>query len=211
MINYPEAYQLARDKSLAAIIMAKNGLPIPETYILHEIEQVKKVLHNKCDYVVAKSLLGFCAQEIQIFNKYNIPVDVISDWINRDGQIVLQLYVENPSRFIWRCDVVAGKVKVCNKRYAYNMDEKISICNGSIGGEIEIFDMDKIDIPATQLAVWATGVFGLLVAGVDIIEDSKGELFILEVNPEPDILMKRYEFPDAIAELLKNKSIEGIG
>lgn len=38
--------------------------------------------------------------------------------------------------------------------------------------------------------------------GLDWIVNGAGRYYVLEVNPEPDITLDHYEFPDAIADYL---------
>ncbi|WP_375633804.1 MULTISPECIES: RimK family alpha-L-glutamate ligase [unclassified Bartonella] len=206
IINQPLSYQLARDKALTAIYLAKLDFPIPETHIFQSLNQFNKFLLNKDIALVAKSTLGFCSNEVQIFAAKNPPLDEIKKWLKRDGQFIIQSFIENPGRFIWRCDIVSGEVKVCNKRYAFNSGGLYPICNGTHGGHIEILPPEKFDNLATSLALDAVKALGLDIAGVDIIEGAGENFYLIEVNPEPDILMDRFEFPDAIAELLINKA-----
>lgn len=205
IINKPLSYQLARDKALAAIHLGRLGFPIPETNIFHSLNQFKEFLLTKDDALVAKSTLGFCANEVQIFDVKHPPIDEIERWLNRDGQFIAQSFIESLGRYIWRCDIVAGEVKVCNKRYAFHSGTSHPICNGTHGGHIEILPPEKFNNPATTLALDAVKALELDVAGVDIIEGKEEHFYIIEVNPEPDILMDRFEFPDAIAELLISK------
>ena len=122
--------------------------------------------------------------------------------MTRDGQLVVQSYIDNPERYIWRVDIVGGKVIVCNRRYAYTHLSEVAICNGTHGGAVEFLSSDEFSAPACTYALQAVAALELDVAGVDIIADANDNLYILEVNPEPDITLNRYEFTHAIADHL---------
>lgn len=200
VINPPQAYWAARDKGLAAFYLRQAGIPIPRTNLCFNMATLSAQILDSQTYV-AKSTLGCCGEDILVFSGGNAPKAQIENILQRDGMICLQEYIYNPERFIWRIDIVDDKVIVCNQRFSY-VEGEHPICNGTQGGEVTFWHPSDLPASVRDVAVAAMKALGLKVGGVDIIPDHLGGLYVLEVNPEPDITLDRYEFPRAIADYL---------
>ena len=102
--------------------------------------------------------------------------------------------------------MVDGKIALLNRRFSYE-DTTFSKCNGTHGGKIELVDpvMENC-CKITELAIKSVSMLGLQIGGVDLIEDDSGNVFVLEVNPEPDATFNGdapdKSLPHAIASLL---------
>lgn len=202
IINSPYAYLNARDKGLSMIALKKANICTPWTKITHKID-ANIFAEHPSKFYVAKPILGCCAEDIIIFK--DLPPKRVNEIIQRDGSIILQEYIDNPNKFIWRVDIVDSKIVQCNQRYSYDSNSDTSICNGSIGGEIIIHTSESLPKEVAELAMNSVKKLDLDVAGVDIIPDANNKLYVLEVNPEPDITLSHIEFPFAIGELLVNR------
>jgi glutathione synthase/RimK-type ligase-like ATP-grasp enzyme len=88
---------------------------------------------------------------------------------------------------------------VANQRFSFNSGE-LPVCNGTQGGSIKFHDPAQVPADVADLALVATRALGLEVAGVDILRSESGQLYLAEVNPEPDITLDHLEFPYAIAD-----------
>ncbi|VVP88974.1 Ribosomal protein S6--L-glutamate ligase [Pseudomonas fluorescens] len=202
IINEPSHYTVARNKALTAQLFKERGVPAPETAIVYSLAQIDDLagLQSQCKFVV-KSILGCCADDVHLYPDDNNRA-AITAMLARDGMAIMQKFVERKNRFIWRVDVVDGKVIVCNQRFAYNPDDELPICNGTRGGEIVFLSPDNLPEHIYNLAVGAVQTLGLVVAGVDLVEADNGEIYVIEVNPEPDITLDKYELPYSIADYL---------
>lgn len=204
-INAPDAYARARNKVLAGLALVSKGFLMPPTTIVHSREACAALLKPRKDYA-AKSAEGVCSDEVFAFTGTAAPWDKLEPILRRDGQLIVQDFIANPDRFIWRVDIVDGVVVVANRRYAYTPVGQLPICNGTHGGKIVFLRQEEFGAPACRLAVDATRALELSVSGVDIVEAEDGRLYVLEVNPEPDITLDRYEFPYAIADFLHREA-----
>lgn len=203
-INEALSYWRARNKALMSVEFQKAKLPIPETLIAYNKKQIQEFcFKSNSTQFVAKSILGFCANDVHVFNRSEIPV-VTDKILERDGIILVQNFIFNPLRYIWRIDVVNNKVIVANQRYAYNQDPQFPLCNGSLGGAIKFWKPNEVPPKVASLALQATSTLGLKLAGVDLLVDEHDNVFVGEVNPEPDITLDHFEFPMAIANYLRS-------
>ncbi|WP_282875909.1 ATP-grasp domain-containing protein [Pseudomonas peli] len=202
IINDPSHYSVARNKALTAQLFKEQGVLAPETAIVYSLAQIDDLaVVQPQSWFVVKSILGCCADDVHIYpdDKNRAAINAI---LERDGMAIMQTFIERKSRFIWRVDVVNGKVIVCNQRFAYNADHELPICNGTRGGKIVFLKPDELPAHIYSLAVEVVQTLGLVVAGVDLVEADNGQIYVIEVNPEPDITLDKYELPYSIADYL---------
>lgn len=219
-VNRPRPYWHARDKALTAARLAAVGIPTPDTTLCFTHAQVQDTADGRAPDgpIVVKSLQGVCSDEVLIAVPGELSKVDVHRTIAHDGAVVVQAFVDNPERFIWRVDIVDEEAIVVNRRYAYNSDGP-PVCNGTHGGDIEFIDPSAPEAAfVIGLAVRATRALDLAVSGVDIAVDREGRLSVLEVNPDPDITLDgtgvRDEFPAAIADgvlrrLVHKKGVPG--
>ncbi|MED4589892.1 ATP-grasp domain-containing protein [Priestia flexa] len=202
IINSPEAYAVARNKALMALKLEEADLPIPKTKVVFNIEQVVEFCESyDNNHFIAKSYLGACAEDIYTFQNSEIPIEV-NNLLKRDGVAIVQEFVLNPEKYIWRIDVVNSEIIQCNQRFSYNDDSETPICNGTMGGDIIIWDPQETPENVKQLAIKAVENLDLCIAGVDILVSADQNLYVAEVNPEPDITLGALGFPNKIADFL---------
>lgn len=198
LVNDPYRYMIARNKITTTLYLSETNINIPKTFIITDISQINNI---HCEKVICKPYLGACAEEIIPFYLNEIPKKII-ELLRRDGMVIIQEFIYNPLKFIWRIDIVNGEIIQLNQRYSFNQNIDFPICNGSKGGDIIVWD--PIDIPEKlkELVMKVYNVMGLKILGIDILVDKFGEFYLLEVNPEPDITVDFVEFPYKIAEYL---------
>jgi glutathione synthase/RimK-type ligase-like ATP-grasp enzyme len=208
VVNSPLAYLYARDKALSGCRFASAGLSMPSTVVGFSQDGLALEAHG-ADCVV-KSTQGVCAEEVVA--GFSLSPEQVGSVLSRDGAAVLQEFVHSPDRCIWRVDIVNRQIVMMNRRFSYNSD-RLSICNGNRGGHIELVGLEYAgETEVGQLALKASGVLELDVAGVDIIVSADGTPYLLEVNPEPDATYYNQTLstglPNAIADFLVKKAIE---
>jgi RimK family alpha-L-glutamate ligase len=200
VVNRPGPYWVARNKALTAKECARLLIPTPRTAVAFQLKDVLRFVEaDPGESFVCKSVLGSCAEDVYPFRATEPPFEAIQKILKRDGAIIVQAFVNNPDRYIWRIDVVDGRIVVANQRFSFNSGE-LPVCNGTQGGRIEFHDPARVPADVAELALNATRALGLEVAGVDILKSESGQLYLAEVNPEPDITLERLEFPRAIAD-----------
>jgi glutathione synthase/RimK-type ligase-like ATP-grasp enzyme len=198
IINDPAHYAVARNKALTAQVLKAHGVSAPDTATVYSVTQIEDLAavqqHRK---FVVKSILGCCAEDVYLYPD-ELNRAPIGAMLARDGMAVMQTFIERNNRFIWRVDVVDGKVVVCNQRFAYNSNNELPLCNGTRGGNIVFLHPGDLPEHIYKLAVETVQTLGLVVAGVDLVEADDGKCFVIEVNPEPDITLDKYELQEYV-------------
>jgi glutathione synthase/RimK-type ligase-like ATP-grasp enzyme len=208
VVNPPIPYWTAMDKALSAMRFQAASIPTPRTAIVSTMEAAEEFARQQRGGCIAKSILGTSAMEVAAFRSGEMPVSLVSSWLERDGIVLVQEWVEFSDRYIWRIDVVGGQIIVANRRFTFNPDSEFPLCNGNKGGEIEFLRPERVPDAVRELALQTMARFGLEVAGVDLLPDDDGRLWVIDVNSSPDITLDRYEFPRAIAAFVAKAASE---
>lgn len=176
VINSPEAIQNAANKYHASYLLAKAGLPVPETRAVQSVEAALKVISRFGDAVI-KPVFGYKGKdiarvkegEIRFSDKKTGPVPVeetVESLLEERGMLYIQEFIENPGRDI-RAFVVGDTVigAIYRKAAAGSW-----VNNLSQGGS-----SDKCVLTAEQrkIAEKASFTIGTTFAGIDIIEGTE--------------------------------------
>lgn len=200
-VNHPTSYRIARDKTLSQALLTKLRLPVPRG---QTVMSASVKIQDLGEDLAIKSSLGFCAKEVWL-GKSSQARKALESILKHDGLALVQEYVNNTSRSIWRVDVVDGTAVTINQRFAASA-VAFPIVNGAQGGDVKFYNpKSKKLMHIVKLAENVSKSMGLSISGVDMIQNNDGDLMLLEVNPEPDETYNSdlaYLFPNAIAELL---------
>ena len=171
----------ARNKVRTLQIMARKGLPIPETLFSinpDNIEDQIRLLGGPP--VIIKLQEGTHGLGVILAESKKSAKSIIDTFYKMDTSILLQRYVEEAKGEDLRLIVVGNKVVAGMKRKS-DLDEFRS--NVHRGGETEGVTPTQKEI---FIALSASRYLGLGVAGVDLIRSNKGPL-LLEVNASPGL------------------------
>ncbi len=171
----------ARNKVRTLQIMARKGLPIPETLFSinpDNIEDQIRLLGGPP--VIIKLQEGTHGLGVILAESKKSAKSIIDTFYKMDTSILLQRYVEEAKGEDLRLIVVGNKVVAAMKRKS-DLDEFRS--NVHRGGETEGVTPTQKEI---FIALSASRYLGLGVAGVDLIRSNKGPL-LLEVNASPGL------------------------
>ena len=171
----------ARNKVRTLQIMARKGIPIPETLFSinpDNIEEQIKILGGTP--VIIKLQEGTQGLGVILAETKKSAKSIIDTFYKMDASILIQKYIEESNGEDIRILVVGNKVVASMKRTS-ELDEFRS--NVHRGGNTE-----KVVISAKEqtIALNAAKHIGLGVAGVDLIRSKKGPLLI-EVNASPGL------------------------
>lgn len=171
----------ARNKVRTLQIMARKGIPIPETLFSvnpDNIEEQIKILGGTP--VVIKLQEGTQGLGVILAETKKSAKSIIDTFYKMDTSILIQKYIEESNGEDIRIFVVGKKIVASMKRKS-GIDEFRS--NVHRGGETELV---KLSAKEQYIAINATKHIGLGVAGVDLIRSRKGPLLI-EVNASPGL------------------------
>ncbi|HWR25322.1 MAG TPA: tetrahydromethanopterin:alpha-L-glutamate ligase, partial [Methanosarcina sp.] len=202
IVNSPEAIRNAANKYHASYLLAKAGIPVPETIAVQNIETALKVISRFEDAII-KPVFGYKGKNIMRIKKgeilfsdrraQNLTLEIeIQSLLEERGMLYIQEFVENPGRDI-RAFVVNGTAIGAIYRKAASGSWVNNLSQGGRADRCVLNEAQKEIAEKASLAV------GTVFAGVDIIESSgslnkkidikvaqeKNSPIILEVNGTP--------------------------
>jgi len=181
MINPFEAFELTEDKFQTSFLLRKHGVATADYKLCHRDDNHHlHAVMKKWDKMVYKPTDGWGGVGLtKIENQETL--DMLMPFLNQMD--LRYFYVE---KFVdydntdFRIDIVDGQYVSCYGRKASGTDWRTNVTSG---GSVFLREPDKEVI---ELALKATKVSGLDIAGVDIIYDRKKEEYVvLEVNGIP--------------------------
>ena len=177
VLNPPRALEAAIDKYLSLSRIAAAGLPVPSTRVSESAASALVSFEELGGDVVTKPLFG---SEGQRLCRMTHPSDAAEHFrqLEEAGEVIYQqMFVDHPG-WDFRVLVVGEEVVGSMKRTAADG----WITNVARGGRAE---RTILPVEAHDLALRATRAVGAEVAGVDLVPDRHGNLWVLEANAVP--------------------------
>lgn len=171
----------ARNKVRTLQIMARKGVPIPETLFSinpDNIEDQIRLLGGPP--VVIKIQEGTQGLGVILAESKKSAKSIIDTFYKMDTSILLQQYVEEANGEDIRIIVIGNKVVASMKRISERDEFRSNVHRSGVAEAIEITPKEK------KIALNATKYLGLGVAGVDLMRSRKGPV-LLEVNASPGL------------------------
>jgi len=177
-----DALLRARDKRTAAQYLAAHGLPVPDSVFTAMPENVESMLHllGESYPVVIKTLNSTQGQGVILGESPNSAKSIAEALIRLREEIVMQRFIEEAKGKDIRVFVVGGKVVATMERSAQNGEFRSNLHRGASSKKVRITKAEE------TMALEASKLMGLEVAGVDILRSQKGPL-ILEINASPGL------------------------
>lgn len=178
--NSGRAVERTVDKAMTSLLLHLNRVPVPRTWICESRHHAHRIIaHALAEHpaVVIKPLFGSQGQGVRLITRES-PLPVPMDE-HVDGLYYLQEYVDS-GEGSWhdhRVFVINGKAVGAMVRHGNSW-----INNVAQGGRCEaVADAGEI----SRLAEEAAKAVEIDYCGVDIIRDTQGRLYVLEVNSIP--------------------------
>ncbi|SCW80136.1 RimK family alpha-L-glutamate ligase [Ancylobacter rudongensis] len=176
VMNDARAVERCVDKSMTSFLIAQAGLPTPRSFVSEDRAAMQALLDAAPGDMVLKPLFGAQGRGIRRLS----PRALLPEPEKVGGLYYLQDFVAAPeaeSYQDWRVFVIGGKVTGAMLRRSPVWITNIH--QGAVGVPA------PFDAHAHDLAIRATAAVGADYAGVDLIEDARGQLQVLEVNSMP--------------------------
>ncbi|WP_390209061.1 ATP-grasp domain-containing protein [Halobellus marinus] len=161
-------------KYRSGMTLAAADLPVPDAYFARSPRRFEEWPERLPGLAAHKQTIGTNGKQMSVVG----PADSVSSRID-DRQSFVQEFLtdsdEHPSDV--RVYVVDGEIVGAMRRRAPEGDWRTNV---ALGGEVEGIT-DELDAEPGRLAMEATAVLGLDIAGVDLMPID-GEWYILEVN-----------------------------
>ncbi len=176
-----EALFKSRNKLHSLQLLSAAGLGVPKTIYGHH--------HHQSDYLIetvggvpciVKLMKGTHGQGVMLLRHQSSAESTIETFQKLKEAILVQEFIEEARGEDVRAFVVDGKIVAAMKRKARPGEFRSNLHRG--GSSIHI----KLTSAEIETALQATAVLGLRVAGVDMLQSSRGPL-LLEVNPSPGL------------------------
>jgi len=179
--NSSASISRSRDKLRALQLIGNSGVEMPVTGYVHLSRDIESVLMTvgRPPYVI-KLLEGTQGRGVVLTETMEAAVSAIETMKKIDANILIQEFISEAKGEDIRAIVVGDNVVASMKRKAKPGEFRSNV---HLGGSVEGY---KLTEEEEISAIKAAKVLGLSVAGVDLIQSSRGPL-ILEVNSSPGL------------------------
>lgn len=171
----------ARNKVRTLQIMARKGIPIPETLFSINPDNIEEQINILGGMpVIIKLQEGTQGLGVILAETMKSAKSIIDTFYKMDTSILIQKYIEESNGEDIRIFVVGNKVVASMKRSSAVGEFRSNVHRGGATEAIKPSSKEQF------IALNATKHLGLGVAGVDLIRSKKGPLLI-EVNASPGL------------------------
>ncbi|MDH5268223.1 MAG: RimK family alpha-L-glutamate ligase [Candidatus Bathyarchaeota archaeon] len=175
VINSPEAIEHCVDKYAILTILEENDIPVPRTAVTENVGEALKAFVELGGDVIVKPIFGSRGMGSTRVTDLEVAATIFRALTFYHGVIYLQEFVPHGFSDI-RAFVIGDSVVAAMKRVADTW--KTNYSQGAKPVSI------KLDKTLEEMAVKSASLIECKVAGVDILESSRGPFFV-EVNSQP--------------------------
>ncbi len=179
-LNSADAITACRDKLTQMQLLAQAGLPVPRTMLVQFPMEIEVVEQHIGFPTIVKVVSGSKGSGVHLCHTRSELEDVLLliESVNRQAAVILQEFIETSRGRDVRVLTLGDQVAAAMERRAAGSGFK---ANFSRGGEVAAFEVTP---EIAELAVNVAKVFGLDMAGVDLLFDKNG-FTVCEVNSSP--------------------------
>lgn len=175
VVNPPEAIEHCVDKYDILTVLEENDIPVPRTMVTENVAVALKAFKELGGDVVVKPIFGSRGIGATRINDREVASTIFNAIAFHHGVIYVQEFVDHGFSDI-RAFVVGGRVVAAMRRLAKDWKT-----NYSQGARPEAIKLEK---DLEDLAIKSAETVECKVAGVDILEGSRGPV-VVEVNSQP--------------------------
>jgi len=176
-----EALLRARDKFKCMQYLAFHQIPIPKTLMLNNVEVNASFLNEQLDPpMVVKMKESTHGTGVILSQDANNAQSIAEAFGKLNQETLIQEFIREAKGMDIRAFVVDGEVVGAMRREAAEGDFRSNLHRGGRSY------LETLSAAETSIALRATKVLGLKIAGVDILRSDKGPL-VLEVNASPGL------------------------
>ncbi len=176
-----QALVRSRDKLRSLQILARAGLDLPKTVFSNYSKDVTSVVKKAGGApLVIKLLEGTQGLGVVLADNKNTAESMLEAFNGLKARVIVQEFIKEAGGADIRVFIVDGVVVGAMKRQGKEGEFRSNLHRGGSANIIELTDQEE------NAALRAAKVLGLGVAGVDMLQSSRGPL-ILEVNSSPGL------------------------
>ncbi len=171
----------SRDKLRSLQVLSRARLGLPKTIFTNYSKDVGEVIaHVGGAPLIIKLLEGTQGLGVVLAETQNAAESVIEAFNGLQARVIIQEFIKEAGGADVRALVVDGQVVGAMKRQGKEGEFRSNLHRGGTASVIELSDEEE------AAAIKAAKAMGLGVAGVDMLQSSRGPL-ILEVNSSPGL------------------------
>lgn len=180
-LNASDAITRSRDKLHSLQILAKHNMGVPITSFANSSYDTKDLIKLVGGApLVVKLLEGTKGVGVVLVETNKGAESVVNAFKSLKADVLAQHYIKESKGCDIRCFVIGDKVVASIQRIAQEGEFRANIHLGATAKAVEISDEER------DMAIKATKLIGLEVAGVDMVRSSEGPK-ILEINSSPGL------------------------
>lgn len=177
VLNSPRALEACVDKYLALARLESAGLKTPPTVVCQIAEQALEAFEELGGDVVVKPLFGSEGRGMVRVSDPDVAWRTFRTLERLQSVIYLQKFIAHPGWDL-RAFVLGGQVLAAMRRHAVH-GWRTNVAQGGKGEAV------TLSVEEENLAVRAAAALEATAAGVDLLPDPDGGLYVLEVNAVP--------------------------
>lgn len=171
----------SRDKLRSLQILSRHQIGIPKTVFAHHPKDIDRLISEIGGApVIIKLLEGTQGIGVVLAETKKAAKSVIEAFHGLNANMLVQEFIKEANGADIRAFVIDGKVIGAMKRQGAEGEFRSNLHRGGTSSRIRLSKEEK------RVAVEAAKAMGLSVAGVDMLQSSRGPL-ILEVNSSPGL------------------------
>ena len=180
-VNTSDAIANSRDKLRSLQILAEAGINMPITGFASHTKDIEGVIESVGSTpLIMKLLQGTQGQGIVLAETRKAAESVMSAFRQLDADIMVQEFIKESGGTDIRAFVVGDEVVASMKRIAPEGEFRSNVHRGGTTEKVQLTSEEE------NIAVNASRILGLSIAGVDLMRSDRGPL-ILEVNSSPGL------------------------
>ena len=176
-----QALVRSRDKLRSLQLLAKAGIGMPKTAFASAPKNIDNVLEQVGGApVVIKLLEGTQGIGVILAETHKSAKSVIESFLALKANILVQEFIKEAGGADIRAFIVDGKIVGAMKRQGLPGEFRSNLHRGGSAAVIELTKEER------ATAIKAAKKLGLAIAGVDMLQSSRGPL-VMEVNSSPGL------------------------
>jgi len=180
-LNNARSINRSRNKLVSMQMLAQHGIPMPRTGFADSPGDTEDLLDLVGGVpVVIKLTEGTQGMGVVLGETKKAAESVIEALRGLQATFLVQEYIEEANGADIRCFVVGNQVVASMKRHAKEGDFRSNLHRGGYA------IAERISAEERKIAIQASQILGLDVAGVDLLRSNNGPL-VLEVNSSPGL------------------------
>ncbi|MGV3612376.1 MAG: 30S ribosomal protein S6--L-glutamate ligase [Fluviicola sp.] len=180
-VNSSRGIVHSRDKLRCLQVLSKEGIGLPKTVFTNYSRNVEHVVESAGGApVVLKLLEGTQGLGVVLAENQNAAQSVLEAFNGLKARVIVQEFIKEAGGADIRAFVVDGEVVGAMKRQGKEGEFRSNLHRGGTATILQLTEEEK------RTAIKAAEAVGLGVAGVDLLQSSRGPL-VLEVNSSPGL------------------------